>query len=66
MTNVQFSDTTHVFYNPETNVLVTIQHKSDISMFEVRRSDVHYVRYTSMNRIIEDRGDDVWEFLGIL
>lgn len=66
MSNVQFSNATHVFYNPETNCMASIQYKAELNLFEILRSDVSYVQYMSMNRIIESRGTEPWEFLGIL
>lgn len=66
MTSVQFSNATHVFYNPETNCMVSIQYKPELNLFEILRSDVTYVQYMSMNRIIEKRENETWDFLGIL
>lgn len=66
MTNVQYSDAIHIFYNPETNCILSIQFKRMTGMFEIKRSDETYTQFMSLNRIIEKRDDEVWDFLGVL
>ena len=68
MTNYQFSTASHCFYNPRTNEMVLTHYRRDLEMYEVIRGN--YERtitfVMSMDRILEERGNEVWEFLGVL
>ena len=69
MNNVQYSDATHIFYNPETNRMVSIQFSKTVEMFEVQvwHENGRLSRsYMSMVRILEEKENQPWEFLGIL
>ncbi len=64
--SVQYSEAIHLFYNPDTNVLVTIQYRPGLDMFEVITSESTLRQLMSMNSIIEKREKVTWEFLGVL
>lgn len=69
MTNAQFSDATHVFYNGKTNEMVSIHYREDLEMFQVELYSEFgrlYVSIMSMDRIYEDSKGETWEFLGVL
>ena len=55
-----------MFYNPETNVLTSIQYRPEFGLYEVLRSDFTAVQLMSMERIKEKRGTEPWIFLGVI
>lgn len=71
MTNIQMADTIHIFYNPNTNVMASVQYRRDLELYEVMqwcdegRSSISVM---SMDRILDERkkGKTQWDFLGIL
>ncbi len=66
MTNHQLSEAVHIFYNCSTNVLCSVKYRRDLETYEVLRSDVTYIQLMSMDLIIERRGTEKWEFIGVI
>jgi hypothetical protein len=59
----------HVHYNPKINQMVSVQYRSDLELYEVQRyCDLGrlYIAVMSMDRIMSDSKNEVWEFLGVL
>jgi hypothetical protein len=68
-TNFQMSQAIHVSYNAKTNQMVSVQYRTDLEMYEVHLyGDLGRLSLSimSMDRILEDRGNDKWDFLGTL
>jgi hypothetical protein len=66
LTNAEMLGATHVFYNPSTDVMLTVQYKVGLQMYELRTSDLPLCTLMSLDNLMDRIGSVNWEFLGVL
>jgi hypothetical protein len=67
--NSELNQLTHVFYNPSTNEMIGAFYRHDLEIYQVERycdEGRYAVVLCSANRLLDDRQNEKWEFLGVL
>lgn len=68
-TNAELNLLTHVFYNGRTNEMLFVDYMPDLEVFANKRyseDGAFAVELCSLQRLVNDRRTEMWEFLGVL